>query len=258
MMQIERSACRALAATLLVSSGFLNGCGSGSGSDDDGEGPPSVINPEPAAANTVIRLFARPFESEYPLLNYFDHDRPVAPNDSNGHQLTWRGARAVPGRDIGGYDGHSGIDWLLPKGTPVFAVTHSEVVFAGGHTFNCWLEGNREVTNITVTLKFIAPDGQTYFLTYTHLDRVDVAVGDWVSEGQQVGLSGDSGCIGTGRLAHLHFELRRLVSNSPEETVPIDPYGWEGSMLDPWVTDDPQKASYWFWKEGQAPDMMRP
>jgi murein DD-endopeptidase MepM/ murein hydrolase activator NlpD len=246
---------RARAATLLLSFAFLGGCEDG---DDAAAGPPAAIDPEPAAANTVIRLFARPFAGEYRLLNSFDHDRPVAPGDSNGYQLTWRGARAVPGRDIGGYDGHSGIDWLLPKGTPLFAVTAGEVVFAGGQTFNCWLEGNREVTNITVTLKFIATDGQTYFLIYTHLDRIDVAVGDLVSEGQQVGLSGDSGCVGTSRTAHLHLELRRLVSGSSAETVPIDPYGWEGSMPDPWSINDPQKASYWFWKAGQAPDLVRP
>ena len=147
-----------------------------------------MIDPEPSSSDTVMRLFAHPFAGEYRILNYFDHDRPVAPNDTNGHQLTWRGARAVPGRDIGGYDGHSGIDWLLPENTPVFAVTASEVIFAGESTFNCSLEGNREVTNITVTLKIIAPDGETYFFVYTHLNRIDVAAGDVVLEGQQIGL----------------------------------------------------------------------
>jgi hypothetical protein len=64
-----------------------------------------AISPKPAAANTVMPLFVKPFSGEYPVLNYFDHDRPVAPNDINGYQLTWQGARAQPGIDIGGYDG---------------------------------------------------------------------------------------------------------------------------------------------------------
>lgn len=241
---------------LLISSSILPGCGSGG--DDDEEGPAPAIDPEPASSNTVMRLFARPFAGEYRLLNYFDHDRPVAPNDTNGYQLTWRGARAEPGRDIDGYDGHTGIDWLLPENTPVFAVTDSEVVFAGGQTFNCWLEGNREVTNITVTLKIIAPDGETYLLVYTHLNRIDVAAGDLVMGGQQIGLSGVTGCVGTGRIPHLHLELLRQVNTDPVRFVPIDPYGWEGPTPDPWSLDDPAKASYWFWKEGQAPDMVRP
>jgi len=29
-------------------------------------------------------------------------------------------------------------------------------------------------------------------------------------------------------------------------------------MPDPWSINDPQKASYWFWKAGQAPDLVRP
>lgn len=240
---------------LLICSALLAACGSGG---DDAEGPGPAVDPEPASGNTVIRLFARPFAGEHRILNYFDHDRPVAPNDTNGYQLTWRGARAMPGRDIGGYDGHTGIDWLLPENTPVLAVTGSEVVFAGGNTFACFLEGNREVTNITVTLKIIAPDGQTYFLVYTHLNRIDVAVGDLVMEGQQIGLSGVTGCVGTSRTPHLHLELRRQSNTDPAQSFPIDPYGWEGSAPDPWSLADPAKASYWFWKVGQAPDMVRP
>jgi hypothetical protein len=67
----------------------------GGGGDSDGAGAPSgvtappltdVVNPEPGAGNTVIRLFSRPFMGEYQVLNYFDHDRPVWPNDTNGYQ----------------------------------------------------------------------------------------------------------------------------------------------------------------------------
>jgi murein DD-endopeptidase MepM/ murein hydrolase activator NlpD len=235
---------------------LLAGCNGGDGGET-GEGPAPVVDPEPASNNPTIPLFVRPFENEYRVLNYFDHDRPVAPNDDNGYQLTWRGERAVPGRHIGGYDGHSGTDWLLPENTPLFAVTDSEVVFAGDDTFYCWLE-DREVTNVSIILKFVPEDGETYLLLYTHLNRIDVDVGEAVAEGQQIGLSGVTGCVGKSHTPHLHLELMRQANTTPPQYFSIDPYGWEGSMPDPWSANDPRKASYWFWKQGEAPDLVRP
>jgi murein DD-endopeptidase MepM/ murein hydrolase activator NlpD len=247
-------------ATLLVLA-CLGGCGGdgGDGAQDDGFTGPAltdVVDPEPGTANAVMPLFSRPFEGEYQVLNYFDHDRPVHPNDTNQYQLTWRGARAFPGKDVRGYDGHKGVDWLLPENTPLFAVTDGEIVFAGGHTFACILQDNEMVTNLTVVLRFVAPDGETYNALYTHLNRIDVAVGDVVSEGQQLGLSGVTGCVGKGRLPHLHFELSHLVSLNPIQQHVIDPYGWEGPGADPWLAQGAGRTSVWFWKPGQAPDMV--
>lgn len=68
-------------------------------------------------------------------------------------------------------------------------------------------------------------------MIYTHPDRVDVAVGDLVSEDQQVGLSGDSGCIGMGRLTHLHVELRCLVGSSPASYWFPHAPGWARATL---------------------------
>jgi murein DD-endopeptidase MepM/ murein hydrolase activator NlpD len=212
------------------------------------------VNPEPGASNTVIRLFSRPFMGQYPVLNYFDHDRPVWPNDTNGYQLNWRGAHAIPGKDIKGYDGHMGIDWLLPENTPVLAVTNGQVTFAGPNSFVCPIQDNQIVTNQTVIIKFVATDGETYTALYTHLNRIDVAVGDMVTEGQQVALSGATGCVGKAHLAHLHFEVAHIIGPNPNPV--IDPYGWEGPSLDPWAQTGTGRTSVWFWKQGQAPDMV--
>ncbi len=86
--------------------------------------------------------------------------------------------------------------------------------------------------------------GQACGALYTHLNRVDVAVGDQVGEGEQIGLSGVTGCVDPGRLPHLHFELLRVVNENPIDTEVIDPYGWEGPTPDPW--GNPGRASYWF------------
>jgi murein DD-endopeptidase MepM/ murein hydrolase activator NlpD len=194
------------------------------------------------------------------VLNYFDHDLPINPNDANGFQLNWRGAHVIPGRDIKGYDGHKGVDWLLPENTPVLAVTGGEIVFAGPNMFLCPIQDNEPTTNPTVVIKFVATDGETYTALYTHLNRIDVAVGDGVTEGQQVGLSGATGCVGKAHLAHLHFEVSHAVVKdpafNPRVNPVIDPYGWEGPGADPWAARGAGQTSVWFWKQGQAPDMV--
>ena len=50
---------------------------------------------------------------------------------------------------------------------------------------------------------------------YAHLSRVDVAMGQSVQQGQQIGAIGATG-EATGD--HLHFEVR--VDNKPEDPVP--------------------------------------
>jgi murein DD-endopeptidase MepM/ murein hydrolase activator NlpD len=245
----------------------LAACGSGGGegtssSSPQTNGPPliDVLHPEPAVSNQVLRLFGKPFAGDYPLQNYFDHDRPVAPNDSNGYQLNWQGARAYPGKDIPGYDGHTGVDWQLPEGTPVLAVTAGLVVFAGNTTpAACWLQNNEVVSSLRVTIGFIAPDGQTYTVSYNHLNHIDVRKDDRVVEGQQIGLSGVTGCVGrlNGRpSAHLHFQLNK-IDVATGRGIPIDPFGWEGPGQDPWAIHPDGATSLWFWKEGQSPNMAR-
>lgn len=53
-------------------------------------------------------------------------------------------------------------------------------------------------------------DRDVLFAAYCHLSRVDVAVGDQVKRGQQIGLTGCSGNAAgmVGEDQHLHFEVR--------------------------------------------------
>ena len=53
---------------------------------------------------------------------------------------------------------------------------------------------------------------------YAHLSRVDVAVGQQVAKGQQIGAIGATG-MATGD--HLHFEVR--VNNTPTDPMPYLP-----------------------------------
>ncbi|RII18775.1 Murein DD-endopeptidase MepM [Streptomyces sp. YIM 130001] len=94
-----------------------------------------------------------------------------------------------PGAWAAGF--HTGIDFAVPTGTPVVAVGPGSVVVAGDQG----AYGNCVVVGMT--------DGK--FTLYAHLSRIEVEVGQQVTGGHRLGLSGATGNV-TG--PHLHFEAR--------------------------------------------------
>jgi len=87
-----------------------------------------------------------------------------------------------------------GIDISMVVGTPLAAATSGQVVFVGGSA--CCSYGYHVIIEHA--------DG--YETLYAHLSTVYVATGQWVSGGEIIGLSGNTG-YSTG--PHLHFEIRR-------------------------------------------------
>jgi len=83
---------------------------------------------------------------------------------------------------------HDGIDIAAPSGTPVYAFRTGTVAYAGSNG------------GYGLYVRIDHGDGVTSF--YGHLSRVDVQVGQRVSLGQTIGLSGNTG-RSTG--PHLHF-----------------------------------------------------
>ncbi len=96
----------------------------------------------------------------------------------------------------------NGIDLAVPLGTPVKAVYSGRVIFAD------WFKGYGNVV--------IVDHGDKVISFYAHLDKIEVARGDFLDKGKTLGSSGDSGSL-DGPM--LHFEIR-------EETEPVDPLGW--------------------------------
>ena len=100
---------------------------------------------------------------------------------------------------------HTGIDFHAASGTPVHAVGLGTVVEAGwGGSY-----GNQIVIKMN--------DGT--YTQYGHLSSIGVSVGQQVTPGQQIGLSGATGNV-TG--PHLHFEAR----TTPEYGSDIDPVAY--------------------------------
>lgn len=86
---------------------------------------------------------------------------------------------------------HPGIDIGVPAGTPIRAAGSGSVVIAG------WVSGYGNYTCID--------HGGGISTCYGHQSQLEVSVGQHVTQGQVIGLSGCTGlCFGD----HLHFEVR--------------------------------------------------
>ncbi len=119
---------------------------------------------------------------------------------SGGRQTSGFGYRKAPVK--GASTNHQAIDWSTPTGTAVWASSGGTVTTAG------WQSGYGYVVYIN------HPDGNQ--TRYGHLSKVLVSVGQKVTQGQKIALSGN-----TGRSSgpHLHFELR--VGGKP-----VNPYNY--------------------------------
>lgn len=86
---------------------------------------------------------------------------------------------------------HTGVDFPVPSGTPVYAIGDGQVVDTGY---------NRAYGNYVEIYH-----GNNIYSFYAHASSVIVSAGQYVNKGQQVMKSGATGNV-TG--AHLHFEIR--------------------------------------------------
>lgn len=105
---------------------------------------------------------------------------------------------------------HAGIDLALSVGSSVRASKSGRVFFAGDDPgYGTYIELRH-------------PDGLS--TRYAHLSEINVKEGEWVSQGQVVGLGGKTGNAADSRITpHLHFEIRY-------KNYPLDP---TSGFLDP-------------------------
>jgi murein DD-endopeptidase MepM/ murein hydrolase activator NlpD len=123
-----------------------------------------------------------------------------------GTTASAQGPKPEPsGRPVGGvltqnfHPGHTGLDFGVVVGTPVAATMDGKVISAG------W--NNQGYGNLVIV------ENGAYRTYYAHLTSIPVTVGETVTAGSTLGLSGNTG-HSTG--PHLHYEIRK-------NNVPIDP-----------------------------------
>ncbi len=139
------------------------------------------VRPVNAGRGIVLRP---PFAGIYRVTSYFDHQTPDYGTD--GYVWIYNGERTATGTPYP-YDGHDGWDFSMNTGTDVLAAASGQVVFRGVRYGN------------TLVIKH----DNDYYTQYSHLDSYLVANGDFVTAGQHIAESGNSGT----QFSHLHFTV---------------------------------------------------
>ena len=198
------------------------------------------------SASAITPFLQRPFVAEYLVANPMDHDTPEEFIDNNGRFVTTSGESAYA------FDGHAGYDFSMPVGVPIFAAAAGTVNSAGATTFFC-PPLNKDVTQLAVQIQHIVAGNPEYWTYYAHFSRVDVTNGQVVTAGQQIGLSGNTGCT---TAPHTHFQVDRIAGTNNGQLAIVDPYGWTGATADPWEVNPKGAKSVNLWLPGQAPQAL--
>ncbi|MHB8710055.1 MAG: DNRLRE domain-containing protein [Minisyncoccota bacterium] len=124
------------------------------------------------------------------------------------------------------YDGHTGYDYPVPYGTPVYA--------AADGTATC-----DSSSNVGLGIKITHLSGyDTYYLHLSSRVAIPSCQGNQgVTKGMLIGYTGNAN--------HLHFTVKkRGVGQNPDQRV--DPYGWKGEWnTDPLKVDGKDNVCLW-------------
>lgn len=200
----------------------------------------------------------------------------------SGVNVPYVGAGSCGGQKTLAYDGHTGIDYPVGTGTPIYAAADGVVVenecdgsVGLGRAGVCAGEG-RLIVKTTV---LVAGVQKTFYVWYMHLSKAVYQDGktvvkksDVVTVGQQIGLSGNTSSLNIA--PHLHFEVRvgcgaasvratnSIVGcpntiNRPSGEyygASVDPFGWTGPGIDPLASSN--GFQYWYQTEGFVPRLL--
>jgi murein DD-endopeptidase MepM/ murein hydrolase activator NlpD len=155
-------------------------------------------------------------------MDHFYFSRPIAADEVN-----WPSQNYRYGGEFFEDVVHTGVDIPAPAGTAVLAAGSGKVIWAG---YGVYRGGNdpTDPYGLAVTIRHdFGYQGQTLYTVYGHMQQIDVAPGQYVYGGDQIGQVGETGRV-TG--PHLHFEVRLgdntfLTTRNPELWV-VPPMGW--------------------------------
>lgn len=156
--------------------------------------------------------------------DHFYFQRPIAANYIDFILPDYRYGGLFTGTDIV----HTGIDIPADPGTPVLAAAPGTVTWAGYGLYSQKKTNKDDPYGKAVLIRHdFGHKGKALYTVYAHLNQIDVAEGQWVDTGQQVGLVGNTGFTSG---PHLHFEVRidagdYISSRNPELWL-APPQGW--------------------------------
>lgn len=168
-------------------------------SNDPNFTPPPTWTPPPADGTIQV-------------VDHYIFSRPVSNSGTNWVDRTYPYGGTAGGR----FQTHLGVEFVNPRGTPLFAAGDGVVYFAGQDTTTLF----GPIPDYYGTLVVIehatrTADGQTIYTLYGHMDRITVTQGQPIAAGDEIGTVGATGvAIGP----HLHFEVRIGNPNSINST----------------------------------------
>lgn len=136
------------------------------------------------------------------------------------------GDNMVPYYKQMGLKGHNGLDFHADMDTPCYAVFDGKCIKASTEDKESlsagrfiWIESNPAEEDGVMT---------KYQAVYFHLNHVQVKVGDSITSGQQIGLTGNSGQYTTG--PHLHFGTYKYILKDGQYVNPNQDNGYGGAF----------------------------
>lgn len=156
-------------------------------------------------------------------------DKDAVHDDDHLYALPYRSGRSY--RVLQGYGSrfsHTGleefaIDFDMQTGTPVHAARAGVVArVEESHSIGCWEDGCGRYANFIVILHSDGTTGEYYHLQQ---DGALVDVGDYVSRGQKIGYSGNTGHT---TMPHLHFAVYRATIGGNTQSIPVRFQGADG------------------------------
>ncbi|HSH04887.1 MAG TPA: M23 family metallopeptidase [Anaerolineae bacterium] len=164
----------------------------------------------PTATATPLPTFTPP---ALPFTQSFDHYWLVRPIPQGG--VVWTDKTYPYGSTRSGtLRPHHGVEFNVPRNTPILAAASGTVVVAGPDDTVVYGETTNFYGQLVVIQHESQYEGQNVYSLYGHLDEVHVTEGQYVNAHDLLGLSGSTG-VADG--AHLHFEVR-LGRNSYDAT----------------------------------------
>lgn len=164
--------------------------------------------------------------------DHFFFTRPIAADEVNWPLPNYRYAGTYFGPNIP----HTGVDIVVPEGTPVLAAGQGQVFWTGYGLYRGTYDTTDPYGIAVAILHDFGFNGEPLVTVYAHLSEALVVEGQRVSGGQVLGKSGATGFV-TG--PHLHFEVRlgtQLYSNTYNPELWLSPpEGW--GVLTGYLTD---------------------
>ena len=201
-------------------------------------GPKTVtrtLAPRESASVITLNQSATQQKGRYRyLLEWTVGDKDAVHDDDHLYALPYASGKSY--RVLQGYGSrfsHTGleayaVDFDMPEGTPVHAARAGVVArVEESHSVGCWRDGCGRYANYIVILHNDGTTGEYYHLQH---DGALVEVGDSVSQGQKIALSGNTGHT---TMPHLHFAVYRATEWGNTQSIPVRFHSADGTVKRP-------------------------